>query len=217
MKRIVIGRRVGDAGFSVVRKFVRKYGLDRTFVGVPAWVTYDGNICLCHTFSVDRLVLNALGGLCLGVADAVVQAVSGSTGLNSATAAALVTIDARPGQSVTALAETLQITHSGAVRLVDRLQTADLVRRATGPDGRTSALFVTETGRGTCSRGVAARRAVLEDLTSELEPEERQHLADLVLRLAPKLTDTRTEARHACRLCEHAICTGEQCPVGGHI
>lgn len=166
---------------------------------------------------MDRLALNALGGLCLGVADAVVQAVSTSTGLNSATAAALVTIDARPGQSVAALAETLQVSHSGAVRLVDRLQTADLVRRANGPDGRTSALFVTGTGRGTCSRGVAARRAVLEELTSELEPGERQHLADLVLRLAPKLTDLRTEAQHACRLCEHAICAGEQCPVGGHI
>lgn len=174
-------------------------------------------MCSCHTSWVNRLALNALGGLCLGVADAVVEAVSTSTGLSSATAAALVTIDARPGRSVAALAGTLQITHSGAVRLVDRLQTAGLARRANGPDGRTAALFVTETGRDTCSRGVAARRAVLEEVTAELEPEERKHLEDLVLRLAPKLTNTRTDAQHACRLCEHAICAGEKCPVGGHI
>lgn len=166
---------------------------------------------------MDDIALNALGGLCLGVADALVEAVGTATGLGPASAAALVTIDARPGLSVSSLAETLGTTHSGTVRIVDRLQSAALVTRLGGPDGRTAALHVTALGREECSQAMLARRTVLEELTEGLDPSERGQLEHLVLQMAPGLASTRTEARHACRLCEHAICAGDDCPIGGHL
>ncbi|MGO8982697.1 MAG: MarR family transcriptional regulator [Streptosporangiaceae bacterium] len=42
-----------------------------------------------------------------------------------------------PGQPVAALARTLGLTHSGAVRLADRLEAADLARRTSSGHGRT--------------------------------------------------------------------------------
>ena len=49
--------------------------------------------------------------------------------LAGAEPAALVTLAHYPGQSVTTLGQTLSLTHSGAVRLADRLEADGLVRR----------------------------------------------------------------------------------------
>src|SRR4051794_34944005 len=50
------------------------------------------------------------------------------------------------GGTVDRLARVLHLTHSGAVRLVDRLERDGLVQRRPGPDGRTRSLFVTTAG-----------------------------------------------------------------------
>src|ERR1700761_702871 len=65
------------------------------------------------------------------------------------------------GGTVTQLSSVLGLTHSGTVRLVDRLAAEGLVERAGAPDGRTVAVVLTIAGRVTAGRVLAARHAAL--------------------------------------------------------
>ena len=71
----------------------------------------------------------------------------------SAADTALVALDGwLAGSTVDRLARVLALTHSGAVRLTDRLAGDGLVERRTGADARSRALYVTPAG-------AAARKA----------------------------------------------------------
>src|SRR5436189_5661396 len=60
---------------------------------------------------------------------------------------ALVVLAQRPGQSIDALSRALALTHSGAVRLVDRLEASGLVERSPSGRGRALALRLTRRGK----------------------------------------------------------------------
>src|SRR6266567_3796170 len=65
---------------------------------------------------------NLLGALALAVCDRLHEATEHlDDGLAASEPAALVTLAHYPGQSILALGRTLGLTHSGAVRLADRL------------------------------------------------------------------------------------------------
>lgn len=166
---------------------------------------------------MDARLLNAFGGVVVGVSDAVARAMTQETCLDEVTTTALLAVHTRPDQSVGALAALLGTTHSGAVRIVNRLQGSGLVSRRPGPDGRTAALHVTPLGNKLSVAALDARRAALSDLLGNLAPAHVDALTVLVHDVAPALAQTRTEAQRVCRLCEHAVCRGEHCPVGGHI
>jgi DNA-binding MarR family transcriptional regulator len=68
-------------------------------------------------------------------------------GLAGSEPEALVALAHYPGQSVGGLARTLSLTHSGAVRLADRLEADGLAARTSPGPGRTLALQLTEPGR----------------------------------------------------------------------
>ncbi|HZR52608.1 MAG TPA: MarR family transcriptional regulator [Streptosporangiaceae bacterium] len=119
-----------------------------------------------------------------------------------------------PGQSVGALARTLSLTHSGAVRLADRLVAAGLVRRANPGPGRTLALLLTESGQLAAARVLARRRVAVERLVNGLEPEEAAALERLASRLLTGLTTDRASAQRLCRLCDEPLCDRWRgCPV----
>jgi MarR family transcriptional regulator, negative regulator of the multidrug operon emrRAB len=104
---------------------------------------------------------NLLGALALAVSDGIGEATEGQAdGLARSEPAALVTLAHYPGQSVAALAGTLGLTHSGAVRLADRLVAAGWARRVSAGPGRTLALYLTESGRLGASRVVARRQGL---------------------------------------------------------
>ena len=118
--------------------------------------------------------------------------------------AALVTLLHHPGGSVDDLARALGLTHSGAVRLVDRLAASGLVRRTSGERGRTLALRLTAAGEGKARDVLARRQQALEPLLAELDPSECTALSALCDRLLRALTTDRSSARHICRLCDEA-------------
>jgi MarR family transcriptional regulator, negative regulator of the multidrug operon emrRAB len=155
---------------------------------------------------------NLLGALALAVCERLAAATERTEeGLAASEPAALVTLANYPGQSVEALRRTLGLTHSGAVRLADRLETAGLLRRvATGP-GRTLALRLTDRGRSAAARVLATRQAALEQLIAVLSPAEAAALAALASRLLDSITADRASALRICRLCDEALCAG--CPV----
>lgn len=166
---------------------------------------------------MDERQLNAFGGLVVGVSDVVTRTMTEKTGLDEVTTVALLAVHTRPGQSVGALAQLLGTTHSGGVRIVNRMHHAGLVDRRPGPDGRTAALHATGRGDELSVTALEVRRAALSDLMSNLAPVQVEALTGLIDDLAPALARTRAEAQRVCRMCEHAVCRGELCPVGGHL
>jgi DNA-binding MarR family transcriptional regulator len=158
---------------------------------------------------------NLLGALALAVSDRLREAIEGDAGgLGAGEPAALVTLAHYPGQPIVSLGRTLGLTHSGAVRLADRMESAGLVRRTASGQGRAVALVLTDRGRRAAAGVLARRRAAAEDLARLLGPGEAEALARLAERLLAALSTDRASALRLCRLCDEPVCdAGPGCPV----
>ncbi len=118
------------------------------------------------------------------------------------------------GARIEALAMTLGVSHSGAVRLVDRLASAGAIERAEGPDGRSVAIRLTDAGRAAAARLAAEREAVLLALLAPLEEAERGALRGALERVLTAHTAAGADPRHTCRLCDADACGHPaRCPV----
>jgi DNA-binding MarR family transcriptional regulator len=166
---------------------------------------------------MDDRGANLLGALAVGLEDAVRAALVDEVGLDVTAVAALLIIRERPGRPIADLATALGLTHSGAVRALDRLVDHDLVTRDAGPDGRSLGLVLTDAGRAVTDRALAARRAVLGRLVATLPTDQQRGLVTAVEGLLAQLPGNRHDAWRICRTCEHDVCRGRNCPVGSAV
>jgi DNA-binding MarR family transcriptional regulator len=162
----------------------------------------------------DRLA-QLLGVLSLGAGDRVRSRVEASLGRAGAHAAALVHLDAYPGDSVQALANVLNVSQPAAVKVVNRLADAGQLERRPGPDRRTRALHLTANGRAAAARVLADRASQLEHVLGTLDREERKRLEPLLEKLVAALADDRAGALTVCRMCDRSTCCGAAggCPL----
>ncbi len=158
---------------------------------------------------------NLLGALALAVADRLSEATEqGDDGLMAPQPAALVTLVHYPGQPIAALGKTLGLTHSGAVRVADRMEAAGLLYRAASGQGRALALRLTEQGQRAAIELLARRQAAVEELIGLLGPGQAAELERLAARMLAGITTDRRSARRLCRLCDEPLCAREaDCPV----
>lgn len=159
---------------------------------------------------------NVLGALALAVADRTLDAVEAARGLSPSDAIALSALHQfldRP--AIDQLAQVLGLTHSGAVRLVNRLAAAGLVQRTPGNDRREVAVRLTAAGRRAAAEIIRARAAVLDSATAGLAAQEREALDRLVGRLLAGMVRGPGARRWICRFCDLVACGRErgQCPV----
>lgn len=159
----------------------------------------------------DRLI-NLFGALALGVADRVRWAALDSTGLGGEAAAALVVIGHQANLSIDQLARVLGLSHPGAVRLVDRLEVANLARRSVAEhDRRTLALNLTVAGRSQRDALLERRRQALNAILGEVAQKDRKLLERAVERMLVTLPDDATSALTVCRYCNEQQCA--DCPM----
>ncbi len=113
------------------------------------------------------------------------------------------------------LRRVLGLTHSGAVRLVDRLCEAGLAQRHGGRDGRSREVVLTASGERLADEITAARLAALDGLTAGLTATEQRTLADLLGRVLAAVVDTKNEGAWTCRLCDTSACGRSEglCPA----
>lgn len=137
-----------------------------------------------------------------------------ATGLDETAVAALLVVHARPGRSVSELAVALTLTHSGAVRVIDRCERRHLVSRSDGRDRRTRGITLTPTGVAMAERALAARRRALSLLLDTVAERDRAALGRALEAMLGHLPEGRADAWRICRVCEHRVCRGERCPVG---
>jgi MarR family transcriptional regulator, negative regulator of the multidrug operon emrRAB len=155
---------------------------------------------------VSHTSLNAFGALSLAVADRMQEAMAGVAGHGASGPAALVALDGEAGGgSIDTLRRLLGITHSGTVRLVDRLAAAGLAERRVGSDARAVAVHLTPQGRRMARRVLAAREAALEQVLAPLSTAQRRQIEPLLAAMIDGLQDGRI-----CRLCDTVRC--ENCP-----
>ena len=165
--------------------------------------------------SRDARLVNVLGALALAVNDRVRVAIEADAGMSGAAPAALVALEQfLGGQTTVELARAAGLTHSGAVRLVDRLVELGLVERRPGRDGRSLAIVLTRSGRTMSRRLSAARSKAIEATLEDLDERDRQALLPLVDTLLATVTRHRLDARRRgdelpgwlCRLCDFDAC-----------
>ena len=160
---------------------------------------------------------NLLGATAVAIGDRLAEAGRQFVGAGGASAAALLTIGSRPGRTIDDLRRALDLSHSGAVRLVDRLEERGLVSRAHREDAREVGLRLTVSGESVFEGLLAERRAMLKRLLAPLDSRDRAAMGRALFTLLQSLPGNRTEARQICRLCEHSVCRGASCPVGSAV
>lgn len=150
---------------------------------------------------------NVLGALAAAVADRTAAAVAAAAGHSLSAATALSALQhflERP--TLDDLRRVLGLTHSGAVRLVDRLTADGLVQRGPGSDARSRSVVLTEAGRAAAARVTEARAAALDELVGHLSADERRVLHGLLGRLMGGVVQAKDGGAWICRLCDLEAC-----------
>jgi DNA-binding MarR family transcriptional regulator len=174
-----------------------------------------------HTPELLERDANLLGALALVIADRTADAVAEAAGQSLSAATALSALHHfldRP--TLDRLRLVLGLTHSGAVRLVDRLATAGYVSRGAGDNGRSRAIALTDKGRRVATQVSAQRTAVLNGALLQLSTEERKTLHTLMGKLMETFVHGNIDrgpgvAGWICRLCDTEACgrVDGHCPV----
>jgi DNA-binding MarR family transcriptional regulator len=150
---------------------------------------------------------NLLGALGLAVADRLA---------GDSTAEALVALNGRrAGSTIDALSRVTGLTHSGTVRLVDRLAGSGLVERRRGTDQRSVAVYLTPPGRRAARAVLAEREASMESMLALLTDDQRSVLTAVSERMLGELGAAPNAERRLCRLCNLESCGRSRgtCPV----
>ena len=156
---------------------------------------------------------NLLGALVIAVHDKMQQRAEAEISMAGQAAAALVTIGHNFGQSVEFLSGVLQLSHSGCVRLADKLEEQGLIERRVGEDRRVVTLFLTEAGQQRKRDVLRARREALSAVFGTLESRQQEQLTGLLEVMLKGITFSKAEADVICRLCEERSCPQPRCPV----
>jgi DNA-binding MarR family transcriptional regulator len=162
-------------------------------------------------------VANRLGAVAVTLGDGIREATEAATGLAGGIPAALVSLrEWADGRSVDVLAEAMRVSHSRAVRVVDRLEAAGLARRESDPsDGRRALVWLEPAGQALAEQALDARARVLDAAVAELDAADLRDLDRVLARVLDATISSVRAARGTCRLCDAHTCGhfDGSCPV----
>lgn len=160
------------------------------------------------------LLTNRLGALAVALSDLMQASLPAEVPAEGPDAAALNTVLQSPGLRVEDLAAILGMSHSGTVRVVDRLVRQGLVTRRPRPDdARSVSLHITAHGQELGDAVQARRLAALQTLVETLPAGAQGWLTATIEELLRVLADNPAAANRICRLCEERLCTPDICPT----
>jgi MarR family transcriptional regulator, negative regulator of the multidrug operon emrRAB len=156
-------------------------------------------------------IANLLGALSLAVMDRIEQGAREIIGRGGETPAALIVIGYGQGMTNDTLRRILGLSHSGTVRLVDRLVSDRFVERRPGKDGREVALHLTAAGAATRNDLLASRISAVASLLDVLAPAKAKQLGTLIRELLATQDTSELDRFTICRMCDDRVCTN--CPL----
>ncbi|MBY3307626.1 MarR family transcriptional regulator [Rhizobium laguerreae] len=155
-----------------------------------------------------------LGTLSISIADRVAASFR-ELSVSLTEAATLLCIHEHPGVNIGHVALTADISHSAAVRSVDRLVERNLVDRWVSPtDQRAVELTCTSSGKSLSRQLFAARREAARTSMARLNSEQRAAFTEFLDLMLEGLAERRSEAWRLCRFCDRSICPIPACPIG---
>jgi DNA-binding MarR family transcriptional regulator len=175
--------------------------------------------------SADARLANLLGAAAVGITDRLQDAARDAAGLDGSDPTALIALlDFSPHGTIEALSQICGLTHSGAVRLVNRLASAGYVTRDPGRNARSVAITLTAAGKTMALKLRTARHEAIADTMAGLTAVQRAELAKACEVLIGALRADRLARRAAgetpaggalCRLCDFGACRRSQgnCPA----
>ncbi|HVO00935.1 MAG TPA: MarR family transcriptional regulator [Candidatus Cybelea sp.] len=157
---------------------------------------------------------NLLGALGVALGDSMDRAFDEACAVGDSAPAALILIRENPDIRIETLARFLALSHSGTVRLVDRLQHAGWVAREACEDKRAVVLVLTKAGRKVADRLLQGRQAALDQALDGVSGEERKVLERIAAKILVNLNADKEAADHTCRYCDSGACErGPGCPL----
>jgi MarR family transcriptional repressor of emrRAB len=173
----------------------------------------------------DARLANLLGTMATGLTDGVRAASVEAAQLDGSAPAALVALlDFSPNGSIQVLSQIVGLTHSGGVRLVDRLAGAGLVTRGAGDDARSITVSLTGRGRTVARRVLEERSAEIILAMTGLSGQQRDELVracEIVVanlarhRMTQRAAGERPAGGALCRMCDFGACgrRAGRCPA----
>ncbi|MGB7412843.1 MAG: MarR family transcriptional regulator [Thermosynechococcaceae cyanobacterium] len=161
--------------------------------------------------TVSPQLVNLVGVVSLAIADQIRQSTESAAGQSASATAALVLIHRYRGITVDVLGRYLQLSQSGAVRLVDRLTQQRWVQRNRGQDKRFVTLALTEVGKGVAIAILQERQQQIAQVLTVLTPQDQQQLSQLLTKITSQQPSIGEQAEFMCRLCDMSACPLEAC------
>jgi MarR family transcriptional repressor of emrRAB len=127
--------------------------------------------------------------------------------------AALNVIRCTTDVSITSLAAALGLSHSAAVRVVDRLAQERLVERIPAGPARRVSLRLTASGRAVANSAARRREDRVSQAISTLSRAEQVQLLAMLGKVGKGLAPSLAMAERACRLCNQPACLRAGCPL----
>lgn len=151
-------------------------------------------------------LINLMGAAAIAIADCIQAAAEKTTGQTASFPAALVIIDRYPLMTVDLLGQYLQLSQSGAARLVERLVQHNMVERHRGHDRRFVRLQLTSTGHQMVQAIQQAKVEAVSNVLTPLNSQEQRQLFSLLTKLAGNANMTVLTEEHICRFCDIQSC-----------
>jgi MarR family transcriptional regulator, negative regulator of the multidrug operon emrRAB len=156
---------------------------------------------------------NLLGAFVIAVYDQMLERIESELGIGGQAAAALVVIGFNQGRSVDFLSGALQLSHSGCVRVIDKLAQAALVERREGKDRRVVELYLTEAGERRMQVVLRTRGKYLDGLLQSLNLKQQRQFTALIETMLYDMTTCDEHAEAMCRFCDETVCPQGRCPI----
>lgn len=157
--------------------------------------------------------INVLGALSMVLGDEIRAAVNETIGTSGEAGAAIVMLGAHPGLCVGQVAAALGLSHSGCVRVIDRLEADGLLVRKEGSNHRLVSLELTAEGRRRRLIALKHRDRVLHQAAGNLSADETELLGALVTKMLKGVLTDKGQSYRFCRLCNEGACVPFGCPV----
>ena len=159
---------------------------------------------------------NMVGALALALSDSFMLATQEQAPELGPAAAALALLGHEPGMPIERLRRALGLSHSGTVRLIDRLVAGGVIERHSSEhDRRAVALHLTKSGEEKCAAILAVRQQRISCALKVLDPHELEALGKIAEKLLKSQVHNLDEAYCVCRLCDAAACVN--CPVAAAL
>ncbi|MBF2016226.1 MAG: MarR family transcriptional regulator [Rivularia sp. T60_A2020_040] len=156
-------------------------------------------------------LINLIGASAIAISDSIQNAAEESTGNTASFPAALVIIERYPSITVDLLGQYLQLSQSGAARLVERLVNQNLVERHQGNDRRFVHLQLTVAGKAMVEQIQQAKVEAVSNLLKPLTIQEQQLLLNLLSKIAEQYSNTEAVEEYICRFCDINRCPLQVC------